>query len=169
MKKALLRSLPVLLALLVAGPYAPRSRAQNPGPEELKRKVEAYVRYLFAFGPDVKLSIGEFKESGVPGLLETTIALTIGENKEDAKMWVSKDGKFLVRGEMSDMGKDGFAENRAKLDIKDAPSNGSPSAPITIVEFADFECPGCAQFAVAEERQVSWDPQALQPEVASSP
>ncbi len=25
---------------------------------------------------------------------------------------------------------------------------GSPDAPITITEFADFECPGCAQFAV---------------------
>ena len=25
---------------------------------------------------------------------------------------------------------------------------GNPDAPITITEFADFECPGCAQFAV---------------------
>jgi protein-disulfide isomerase len=60
-------------------------------------------------------------------------------------MWVSKDGKFLVRGELNDMSKDVFAENRAKLDIKDAPSNGRPGALITVVEFADFQCPVCKQ------------------------
>lgn len=28
---------------------------------------------------------------------------------------------------------------------------GDPDAPITIIEFADFECPGCGQFAVVQE------------------
>jgi protein-disulfide isomerase len=60
-------------------------------------------------------------------------------------MWVSKDGKYLLRGEMVDMSKDGFAENRAKLDLKAAPSTGNPLATVTIVEFADFECPVCRQ------------------------
>jgi protein-disulfide isomerase len=142
-KKATPWTLLVLLAFSVAGPDAPRAAAQNSGPSELKRKVDVYLRYLFAFGPDVKLSVGDFKETGVPGLLETTVAVTIGENKEDAKMWVSKDGKFLVRGELNDMSKDGFAENRAKLDIKDSPSTGAANAPVTVVEFADFECPVC--------------------------
>lgn len=28
---------------------------------------------------------------------------------------------------------------------------GDPNAPITIIEFADFECPGCGQFALIQE------------------
>ncbi|BAH39644.1 putative oxidoreductase [Gemmatimonas aurantiaca T-27] len=28
---------------------------------------------------------------------------------------------------------------------------GDPNAPITIIEFADFECPGCGQFATVQE------------------
>jgi len=60
-------------------------------------------------------------------------------------MWVSKDGKFLMRGEMVDMSRDGFGENRGKLDLKDAPSTGSATATVTVVEFADFECPVCRQ------------------------
>ncbi len=28
---------------------------------------------------------------------------------------------------------------------------GDPNAPITIIEFADFECPGCGQFAAVQE------------------
>ena len=43
------------------------------------------------------------------------------------------------------MGKDPFAENRAKLDLKGAPSTGNPTGTVTVVEFADFECPVCRQ------------------------
>ncbi len=117
--------------------------AQSPSSAELKHKVDVYLRNMFAFGPDVKLVVGDFKETGIPGLLETDIALTIGENKENAKMWVSKDGKFLLRGELNDMSKDALAENRSKLDLKNAPATGNPNGSITVVEFADFECPVC--------------------------
>src|SRR5262245_6979387 len=119
------------------------SFGQAPSTEELKNKVDAYLRNMFAFGPDVKLTVADFRESGVANLLETDITVTIGVNKQDAKMWVSKDGKYLLRGEMVDMSKDGFAENRAKLDLKAAPVTGAANAPMTIVEFADFECPVC--------------------------
>jgi protein-disulfide isomerase len=135
----------IVLGMVTLGVIAQSSLAQSPSAEELKKKVDAYLRNMFAFGPDVKLAVGEFKESGVANLLETNISVTIGENKEDAKMWVSKDGKYLLRGEMVDMSKDGFAENRAKLDLKAAPVTGNPNATVTIVEFADFECPVCRQ------------------------
>jgi protein-disulfide isomerase len=117
--------------------------SQSPSSAELKHKVDVYLRNMFAFGPDVRLVVGDFKETGIPGLLETDIALTIGENKENAKMWVSKDGKFLLRGELNDMSKDALAANRSKLDLKNAPATGNPNGSITVVEFADFECPVC--------------------------
>ena len=135
----------ILMAAIAGGICAALGRAQGPSPEELKRKVDAYLHYMFAFGPEVKLTVGDFKETGVPSLLQTTVTVSIGGNKEDAVMWVSKDGKFLMRGEMLDMSRDGFAENRGKLDLKDAPSTGNNAATVTVVEFADFECPVCRQ------------------------
>ena len=133
----------VLISLASLALCAPAILAQNLPPDELKHKVDAYLRNLFAFGPEVKLVVGDFKESGLPGLLETNISVTIESNKEDAKMWVSKDGTFLLRGELNDMSKDWFAENRAKLDVKNAPATGNLNGQITVVEFADFECPVC--------------------------
>jgi protein-disulfide isomerase len=134
--------------------------AQNLPPAELKHKVDSYLRNLFAFGPEVKLTVGDFKETGLPGLLETNISVVIEGNKEDAKMWVSQDGKFLVRGELSDMSKDPMADNRAKLDVKDAPVTGNPRATITLVEFADFQCPVCRNLHDALKEVLPSYPQA---------
>jgi protein-disulfide isomerase len=110
---------------------------------QAQKDIEAYLRNLYAFGPDVTLVVGPLKESPVQGMLETNIDVTVGENKQTAKFYVSKDGRFLFRGELSDMTKDPLAENVAQIAMKDAPSLGDPKAPVTIVEYSDFECPVC--------------------------
>jgi protein-disulfide isomerase len=110
---------------------------------QTQKNIEGYLRNIYAFGPDVKVTVGPLTDSGVDGVLETNIEVFIGENKEDAKLYVSKDGKYLFRGEMSDMTKDPLAETRALMQTKDAPSLGDPNASVTLVEYADFECPTC--------------------------
>lgn len=112
-------------------------------PTQTQKSIEAYLRNLYAFGPDVKLIVGPLQESPLEGILETSIDVTIGGNKETAKFFVSKDGRFLFRGDVSDMTKDPLAENLAQIRMTDAPVLGDPKAPVTIVEYSDFECPVC--------------------------
>jgi protein-disulfide isomerase len=121
----------------------PQPAAANARQSPIQKSVEGYLRNLYAFGPDVLITVGPPKETNIPGLLETTIDVRISDRPETVKFYVSKDGKYLVRGELSDLTKDPLAENLAKLHIKDAPSIGDLNAPITVVEFSDFECPVC--------------------------
>lgn len=142
--KTLLR-LSATLALLIASGAQAQQQASvaTAAPTQAQKNIEAYLRNLYAFGPDVKLLVGPLKESPVEGMFETNIDVTIGENKENARFYVSKDGKFLFRGELSDMTKDPLAENLAQIRMNDAPALGDPKAPVTIVEYSDFECPVC--------------------------
>ena len=140
-----------LISLLFT--FAPGARAQqaqsatatpaSPAQTPTQKNIEAYLRHLYAFGPDVLLAVEPPKQTAVEGLLETTINLTIGENKETVKFYVSKDGKYLFRGELSDMTKDPLVESRSQIQMKDAPSLGDPKAAVTLVEYSDFECPVC--------------------------
>ena len=109
----------------------------------VQKKIEAYLRNVYALGPDTDVRVGTPKDTEVPGLQEVAIEVKIGENTDSVKFYVSKDGKYLLRGELSDLTKDPLAETREQLQINDAPSLGNPKAPITLVEFSDFECPVC--------------------------
>jgi len=135
---------PILFAQQTKPPApAPAPSATDTPPSLIQKSVEAYLRNLYAFGPDVQVTVGPLKESSVPGLMATDIAVKIEDNVQSVQFYVSKDGKYLLRGELSDLTKDPMAENRAKLQIKDAPVWGDPKATITMVEFSDFECPVC--------------------------
>src|SRR5258708_33552916 len=134
--------------MLVSGAGAQQAQSTaTPAPSAAisptQKNIEAYLRHLYAFGPDVLLVVGPPKETPVQGLLETTIDLTVGENKEAVKFYVSKDGKLLFHGDLMDMTKDPLAESRAKIQMNDAPLLGDARAAVTIVEYSDFECPVC--------------------------
>jgi protein-disulfide isomerase len=135
---------PILLAQQ-SKPSAPvtASPATSTPPSPIQKSVETYLRSLYAFGPDVQVTVGPLKETSIPGLMATAISVKIEDSVQSVQFYVSKDGKYLLRGELSDLTKDPMAENLAKLQTKDAPIWGDPKATITMVEFSDFECPVC--------------------------
>jgi len=137
------------LALLVLSwLVAATAMAQQPVPSVAsaatpQKKVEAFLRYYFALGPDIEVIVGAPTELGASGLLEFPIEVKSQEGSDKLKMYLTKDGRYLMRGELTDLTTDPLAENMAKIQTTNAPVLGDPKAPITLIEFSDFECPVC--------------------------
>ncbi len=124
-------------------PKAADSPAAKSGTVE--SRVELYLRNLYAWGPEFEVKVGPSKPSPIPDLLEVPVTVSMGGQSDTAVVYVSKNGNFMLRGELTDMSVDPFADIRSKLHVGTSPSLGPEDAKITLIEFADFECPSCRQ------------------------
>ena len=140
-KNTLKLALLVLFLLAAAGAMAQQPAAATASSQA--QKVEAFLRYYFALGPEVQITVAAPVELGTSGLLEVPIEVKSSDGSDSLKMYLTKDGRYLLRGELSDLTTDPLAENIAKMQTANAPVLGDPNAPITLVEYSDFECPVC--------------------------
>lgn len=110
-----------------------------------KQHIESYLRYVFAWGPETQVNIGPLRSAAIPGLFTTILrAKTNGQQVEEVIL-VSADGRYVIRGDFLDTTHDPFAEARQTILTTGYPSKGPADAPVTIVEYGDFQCPTCAQ------------------------
>jgi protein-disulfide isomerase len=126
---------------------APAAERPSTTPEEARflKSTEAFVRKLFAWSPEIKVQLGPLAQSAAADFYVVPIEVTVDDRKESGEVYVSKDGKTLLRGEIFDMSADPYAANRAKIRVEGSPAKGPADAAVTVVEFADFECPHCRE------------------------
>src|SRR5579863_8033943 len=139
------RFLPLLVCLLSL-PLAQPADPKKPSALD-KPTLEAYVRHLFVWGPQIKVEIADPKPAPLPEMLEVNVHASAGQATQDELFYVSKDGQHIVRGSIYDVKENPFKADLDKLKTDFQANYGTPGAPVVLVLFSDFECPYCKEEA----------------------
>jgi protein-disulfide isomerase len=114
---------------------------------QILKNTEAFVRELFAWGADFKVKTGPLTPSPSAYFYTVPIEVTVNGQTDKGTVFVSKDGKTFLRGEMFDIASNPFADNLAKLHAEGNPSAGPADARVSVFIFSDFQCPHCRDLA----------------------
>jgi protein-disulfide isomerase len=121
-----------------------------------KATFEKYLRHLELFRGDVTFHIDDPQPSKyLPGFSEVLVHLIFNSAEKDELFYISSDGQTILRGDVFSLGKSPFQANLDRLTLADQPSFGPTDAPVTIVEFGDFECPDCKMEAPVLRRDLA--------------
>lgn len=145
-----LRIAMAVFALAATGWSAEKAKPSTPAAKKSalnRAALEAYVRHLFVWGPQIQVTVDEPKPSQLPGFLEVGVHATAGNARQDEKFYVSQDGQKIVRGQVFDVNLNPFKPELDKLKTEFQPSFGTPGAPVVLVIFSDFQCPYCREEA----------------------
>jgi protein-disulfide isomerase len=158
---------PALLSVLGVAIFAPESIAANPtaspaanaaaAPNELPlnpaldARVTSYLQKRFMIADPAHVQLGPVSATTIKGLY--TRSLRVSNDRGQSGMATiytdAAEDQIIVtqaQAQIFDLTKDPWEKVDLKpIHLDDRPVMGAASAPVTIVEFADFECPFCAR------------------------
>jgi protein-disulfide isomerase len=108
------------------------------GEQPIPMLISQDRKYLI-IGASEPTNLGDFKASGMPGLRQGTLDF----GRQQIPVLISDDGSQLIVGEILDSTVDPLQEIVSKISMDNVPLKGKADAPITVVEYSDFQCPFC--------------------------
>ena len=108
-------------------------------------EMEQRIREAFKSPSNIKLSVGGFKPSPAPDFEVGNLSIDDGKTKQDRPLLLTRDGKHLIVSEIFSMTVDPKQQALRTISLQDEAAQGPAGAPVTIVEYADLECPTCAR------------------------
>src|SRR5208337_562994 len=117
-------------------------------------EIVQHVREELKIPEAVGLSAGPFHNSDFPNFLATTVTAERGIQKQTQDFYITKDNRTLVLGGIFDLGLDLKREALRTIVTTNQPTQGPRHAPVTIVEYADLECPMCGRLHEFLEKEL---------------
>ncbi len=151
MSRLPLRCWALLGLLAIAAPSAfPQASARTADHD----KILHYVRERFSIPDTVKLTMTDLRATAYPDFWETTVTLDDGKDKRSQPLFISKNGRYMVEGSIFNLGGDPREDIVRLISLKDQSAQGPATAPVTLVEYSDLECPVCAKLQEELETEI---------------
>jgi protein-disulfide isomerase len=112
-----------------------------------KPTLEAYLRHLNLWNPQITVAISDPKPSQVEGFMDVHVKASLGGRSLEADYLVSKDGQKILQANIYDISKAPFADDMAQIKTTGHPEMGKPSALVQIALFSDLQCSFCKELA----------------------
>lgn len=159
-----LASLLMLASIFAASQTATPKLSARPAASEpvslpSEATVDSFLQQTFGYNPEISWKIASIKP--VSGVAEVTVVLASPQGQQLSKFFVTPDGGHAITGDIIPFGAKPFAKDEATLEkgIK-GPERGPKSAPVTIVEFGDLQCPACKAAQPSIQQLVEGEPNA---------
>ena len=125
-------------------------------PQATQAEMVQRFQEAFKTPPTLKLSFGGFKPSVSPDFEQGTLTMQeAGRPKQDRVVLLTRDHKHMILSEIYNMGIDRRLLALHTISLHDEPSIGPSTAPVTLVEYADLQCPMCARMHEFLETKVA--------------
>lgn len=111
---------------------------------DANQEIARDVHVAFKVPDSITVEAGPFRSSPFPNFLMTTITADNAGKKQTLDAYVTRDHRYLILGNIYDMASDPTSKALRTLVLQNQPETGPRNAPVTMVEFADLECPTCA-------------------------
>jgi protein-disulfide isomerase len=126
--------------------HTPAKSESNKGSTVLPSEdvVNAFMEQMFGYDSSLSWKIANIKPSEAEGLAEVDVTIQGPQGGQGQKFYVSPDGRHAVIGQILPFGAHPFEAARKDLEKRvNGPSRGAATAPVTVVEFSDLQCPHC--------------------------
>lgn len=145
----------LILSAVLLGLAVPACAGTSSATDQAVRdKVANYLRERFSVAKDATINVTPLRASIYPGFEVTTVTVEDGKNKASQQFYISKDGRYLIQGTIYGLNSDPRQEVEHLIQTQNQPTAGPANAPVTIVEYADLECPMCAEMQQFIEKQL---------------
>ena len=101
--------------------------------------------------PQTDMKVGAFDKTAYPEFYKSVVTANDGKNSQSGEIFITKDRRIGILGIVLPFREDVV---RSIINTKNMPSQGPASAPVTVVEYADLQCPTCARLQEFLEKQL---------------